>query len=116
ALAVRNREAIYGRARRIAKSNLALLDRLFRNHKDTVDWVRPAGGMTAFPWITGGTDAREFCRAMMRHGVLLSAGDCFGMPNHFRLGFAASGEKFAAALERLDLAIGQSSARHETAG
>jgi aspartate/methionine/tyrosine aminotransferase len=57
--------------------------------------------MTVFPWLADGGDGREFCRALMRRGVLLAPGDCFGMPNHFRLGFAASGEKFANALERV---------------
>jgi len=37
----------------------------------------------------------------MQRGVMLAPGDCFGMPSHFRLGFAASGEKFAAGVERL---------------
>jgi aspartate/methionine/tyrosine aminotransferase len=68
-------------------------------------WVRPAGGMTAFPWLADGSDGREFCRRMARHGVLLAPGDCFGMPAHIRIGFAASGEKFAPALERLDTAL-----------
>ena len=58
--------------------------------------------MTAFPWLAGGGDGREFCARMLRHGIMLAPGDCFGMPSHFRIGFAASGEKFAAGLERLD--------------
>ncbi len=106
ALAIRHRDAIYGRARRIAQGNLALLDRLFAEHPDAVCWVRPAGGMTAFPWLAGEGDGREFCRRMMKHGVMLAPGDCFGLPPHFRLGFAASGEKFAAALERVAEALG----------
>jgi aspartate/methionine/tyrosine aminotransferase len=102
ALALRHREAVYGRARRIARQNLALLDGFFAAHEGMLRWVRPAGGMTAFPWLASGGDGREFCRRAMRHGVLLAPGDCFGMPAHFRIGFAASGEKFAAGLERLD--------------
>jgi aspartate/methionine/tyrosine aminotransferase len=30
----------------------------------------------------------------------MAPGDCFGMPQHFRLGFAASGERFAQGIER----------------
>jgi aspartate/methionine/tyrosine aminotransferase len=66
-----------------------------------IDWVRPRGGMTAFPWLVAGGDARPFCEAAVEHGVLLAPGDCFGMPAHFRLGFAAAGDNFPAALERL---------------
>jgi aspartate/methionine/tyrosine aminotransferase len=100
ALAIRHREAIYGRARRIAQPNLELLDRFFAAHQDIIRWVRPQGGMTAFPWLADGGDGREFCIRMAEHGVLMAPGDCFGMPAHFRVGFAASGEKFAAGMER----------------
>jgi len=100
-LALQHREAIYGRARGIAQANLSLLDRLFADSGDVLRWVRPAGGMTAFPWLANGGDGREFCRRLMQRGVMLAPGDCFGMPSHFRLGFAASGEKFAAGVERL---------------
>jgi aspartate/methionine/tyrosine aminotransferase len=101
ALAVRQREVIYGRARRIAQTNLQLADRLFSGHADILQWIRPAGGMTAFPWLTNGMDARQFCRIVAQRGVLLVPGDCFGYPAHFRVGFAASGEQFPRAIERL---------------
>ena len=101
ALAIRHREAIYGRAQRIARQNLALLDGFFAEFADVLRWVRPLGGMTAFPWLADGGDGRELCRRVLRHGVMLAPGDCFGMPGHFRVGFAASAERFAAGLERL---------------
>ena len=100
-LAIAHREAIYGRASRIAMANLRLLDQVFAEFGEVLRWVRPVGGMTAFPWLADGGDGREFCRRMMQRGVMLAPGDCFGMPSHFRLGFAASGEKFATGLERL---------------
>jgi aspartate/methionine/tyrosine aminotransferase len=99
-LAARHREVIYDRARRIAQTNLGLLDAVFSEHADLLRWVRPAGGMTAFPWLASGVDTREFCRSVARHGVLVAPGDCFGMPAHFRLGFAASGDRFAQGIER----------------
>jgi len=110
-LALHHHEAIYSRARRIASANLTLLDAFFEAHRDVMSCVRPRGGMTAFPWLTSAADARPFCRAAMQCGVLLAPGDCFGMPAHFRIGFAASGERFAAALVRLEefLAAGKSS-------
>jgi aspartate/methionine/tyrosine aminotransferase len=100
ALALRYREVIYDRARRIAQANLQLLDTVFKEHDDLLQWIRPAGGMTAYPWLTGGIDAREFCKTMAQSGVLLVPGDCFGQPAHFRLGFAASGDQFPRAIER----------------
>lgn len=101
-IAMRHRDAVLGRARRIAAANLALLDAFFAEHAAALQWVRPAGGYIALPWLADGSDGRAFCLRALRHGVMLAPGDCFGMPPHFRIGFAASGEKFAAGLARLD--------------
>jgi aspartate/methionine/tyrosine aminotransferase len=102
ALAARHHEAIYERARRVSRTNLHQLDRLFSDHADVLDWVRPGGGMTAFPRLAAGGDARDFCRSLLRQGVMIAPGDCFGMPAHFRIGFAASGDQFTHAVERLE--------------
>jgi aspartate/methionine/tyrosine aminotransferase len=107
AAAIRHREAVYGRAQRIASANLATLDGFFARHADRLRWVRPAGGMTAFPWLADGGDGRQFCLGLMKAGVLVVPGDCFGEPSHFRIGFAASGESFAAAIERVEAAMGR---------
>jgi aspartate/methionine/tyrosine aminotransferase len=99
-LALEHSHTIYARARRVAHDNLALLDQFFAQHKDILRWLRPRGGMTAFPWLVEGGDTREFCRRLAKRGVLIVPGDCFGQPSHFRVGFAASGERFPLAVER----------------
>ena len=101
ALALRHRETILARASRVASANLALLDEFFAEHADRLSWVRPRGGMTAFPWLADGGDAREFCREMAARGVLLLPGDCWEMSDHFRLGFGVSDQGFAEGLSRL---------------
>ena len=101
-LALQHSEQIYARARHLAGGNLKLLDEVFARHSDRLKWVRPSGGMTAFPWLASGADTREFCQALARRGVLIAPGDCFGQPAHLRLGFAASGEKFAGAIARFE--------------
>ncbi len=105
AVAMRHRDAIYDRARRIAQTNLRLLDVLFSEHAGQLRWIRPAGGMTAFPYLASGADARGLCRTMAQSGVLVVPGDCFGMPSHFRVGFAASEERFPQAIERLNAVL-----------
>jgi aspartate/methionine/tyrosine aminotransferase len=99
-LALRHSDAIYAHARRLAQGNLALLDRAFAPYGDFLHWVRPRGGMTAFPRLAGGADARGFCRRLAQRGVLIVPGDCFGQPSHFRIGFGASGARFPDAMER----------------
>ena len=100
-VALRHRGAIFARARRVASTNLALLDQFFAEHEGRLSWVRPRGGMTAFPWLADGGDAREFCRELAARGVLLLPGDCWEMPEHFRLGFGVSEVGFAEALGRV---------------
>ena len=101
-LALRHSAEIYRRAREVSGRNLALLDEVFSRHSEQLLCLRPQGGMTAFPWLVSGADTREFCRRLAERGVLIVPGDCFGQPAHFRLGFAASGERFASAVERFE--------------
>jgi aspartate/methionine/tyrosine aminotransferase len=101
ALALRQREFIYARARKIAGENLERLAAFFADRRGLFHYTPPRGGMTAFPSMADRSDARPLCVHALRQGVLLAPGDCFGMPEYFRIGFAASGERFAAALEKL---------------
>jgi DNA-binding transcriptional MocR family regulator len=70
-------------------------------HRDVLGWIRPRGGLTGFPWLMSGEGTRPFCQAAAERGILLAPGDCFEVPSHFRLGFAASGDRFDTALDRL---------------
>jgi aspartate/methionine/tyrosine aminotransferase len=100
-IAVRHREAIFARTRKVAAANLNLLDRFFAEHADDLDWIRPRGGLTAFPWLKRERDAREFCSQLAANAsVLLVPGDCFQIADHFRLGFGVTDAGFAGGLER----------------
>jgi aspartate/methionine/tyrosine aminotransferase len=99
-IAIRNRDIVLGKAQQTATRNLTLLERFMADHRDVLGWIPPQGGMTAFPWLVSGENARPFCQAATEHGILLAPGDCFDTPSHFRLGFAAAGDNFSEALER----------------
>ena len=99
-IAIRHRDAVLGRTQEAASRNLKQLDRFMTEHRDVLGWIPPQGGMTAFPWLVGGEDARPFCQAATEHGILLAPGDCFDTPSHFRLGFAAAETNFSKALDR----------------
>jgi aspartate/methionine/tyrosine aminotransferase len=105
-LALEHSRQIYARASRVATRNLQFLDGLLARYDGFLHWVRPRGGMTAFPWLGDGlgdrADTREFCMRLARRGVLVAPGDCFGQPSHFRVGFAASGDRFPRAMERFE--------------
>jgi aspartate/methionine/tyrosine aminotransferase len=100
-IAMRKRDVVLKKTQGAATRNLEHLDRFMGEHCETLGWIRPPGGMTAFPWLISGEDARPFCQAAAEQGILLAPGDCFGFPSHFRLGFAATGHEFSRALDRL---------------
>ena len=100
-IAIRNRDVVLGKAQEFATRNLKLLDNFMTEHRDVLGWIPPQGGMTAFPWLVSGENARPFCQAATEHGILLAPGDCFDAPSHFRLGFAAAADNFPKALDRL---------------
>ena len=100
-IAMRKRDAVLRKTQETATLNLEHLDHFMAGHRETLGWIRPQGGMTAFPWLLSGENARPFCQAAAEQGILLAPGDCFDVPSHFRLGFAATGHKFPQALDRL---------------
>jgi aspartate/methionine/tyrosine aminotransferase len=100
-IAIRKRDVVLGKAQETASRNLKLLERFMAEHSDVLGWIEPQGGMTAFPWLRSGENARPFCQGAAERGILLAPGDCFDVPEHFRLGFAAAGENFFLALDRL---------------
>jgi aspartate/methionine/tyrosine aminotransferase len=114
-IAIRKRDVVLGKTQKAATRNLKLLDDFMREHRDVLGWLPPQGGMTAFPWLASGGNDRPFCQAAAERGILLAPGDCFDVPSHFRLGFAASGDNFSKALDRFGEFVKSWSARMVTA-
>ncbi len=100
-IAMRHRNIVLGRTQETATRNLRQLAAFMSEHRETLGWIPPRGGMTAFPWLVSGENSRPFCQAAADQGILLAPGDCWDAPSHFRLGFAATTDKFPAALARL---------------
>ena len=114
-IAIRKRDFVLGKTQEAATRNLKLLDRFLADHRDVLGWIPPQGGMTAFPWLVTGENSRPFCQAATEHGILLAPGDCFDVPSHFRLGFAAAGDNFSKALDRFGEFVKSWSAKMVTA-
>jgi aspartate/methionine/tyrosine aminotransferase len=115
-IAMRHRDTVLGKTQQTATQNLRQLEAFMSEHRDTLGWIAPRGGMTAFPWLLSGEDSRAFCQAAAEQGILLAPGDCFDAPAHFRLGFAAMTDNFSDALRRLgDFVKSWSAAKMATA-
>jgi aspartate/methionine/tyrosine aminotransferase len=100
-LAVNNRNTIVGKTQEIASRNLRVLTDFMHEHESVFGWIPPRGGMVGFPWMRDGRNARDFCLAAAREGLLLAPGDVYDQPEHFRIGMGASGDAFLAAMEHL---------------
>ena len=104
-VAVRNHEVIFSRTRDVARANLALLTGVLQEHSELLSWVRPQGGMIAFPWLVAGGETRSLCVAAAAEGVLMVPGDCFGLPDHLRIGFGVGREWYPEAMQRLSVVL-----------
>jgi aspartate/methionine/tyrosine aminotransferase len=92
-----NADAVLARLESVASANLRILDRLMAEVAGVLSWFRPLGGTTAWPWFVDGRDSRSFCARLAEAGVLVAPGDCFGTPEHMRIGFAVQADGFGAA-------------------
>jgi aspartate/methionine/tyrosine aminotransferase len=102
-LALRQRESMFDRTQAIATENLATLDAFMARHAEIFVSARPTGGLTAFPRFRSGQDSRPFCEELKARRVLIVPGDCFGMPEHFRIGFGANDPAaFAQGMARIE--------------
>lgn len=93
-IALRSRDTILERNRRLLKDNLDKLTAFFAEYPEVFDWYRPDGGCILFPRYTGPGDAETFCRELVeRSGVLLLPPSIFKselLPtpqDRFRIGF-----------------------------
>jgi capreomycidine synthase len=69
---------------------------------ESVAWVLPQGGVSAFPRLLQLPDVEAFChRLAQEKSVLLVPGRCFGAPQHVRLGFGGSTTALTEGLERI---------------
>ena len=101
-IAVNNRRTIIGRAQEITGRNLKLVADFMRENESLFGWIPPRGGMVAFPWMRDGQNARAFCLAAAGEGLLMTPGDVYDEPAHFRIGMGASGDAFLQAIKHLE--------------
>jgi len=101
-IAVKHREGIFARNRRIISDNLQLSDIFFEKHGGFFTYNRPMAGPIAFHRLNSGRTAREFCEELRKkEGVLLAHGELFDFDgSFFRMGYGR--KSFKTALELLD--------------
>ncbi len=85
-IAMRHRNIVLGRTQETATRNLRQLASFMSEHRETLAWIPPRGGVTAFPWLVSGENSRPFCQAAAERGILLAPGIVGMPPRIFALG------------------------------
>lgn len=101
-LALRHKETILERNRKMVMSNLQLLESFFHRHSKRFDYIRPEAGPLAFPRLRFTEDADAFCMDLLeKTGVLLAPGSKFDYKkDHVRFGFGR--KNMPEALQKLE--------------
>lgn len=100
-IALRARDRILDRTRKIVADNLDIADRFFAGHHRFFEWIRPMAGPVAFPRLKGTDVIERFCEKLFAsRSVLLAPRTVFNVAdNHFRIGLGR--KTFADGLETL---------------
>ncbi|NUP52017.1 MAG: aminotransferase class I/II-fold pyridoxal phosphate-dependent enzyme [Catenulispora sp.] len=101
-IALRAREQVVGRCRRIIDANLERVDEFFAEWADVFHWVRPRAGTVGFPRLLLATPVEEFVDDLARsESVLLLPGSVFDCDDG-RVRFGLGRASLPEGLRRLD--------------
>lgn len=100
AIALQNRERIQTELVAQIERNTRVAEQFFREHDDRFEWSAPLAGPVCFPKLLDEVDSLIYARSLLKKGVQIAPGSCFGDDTtHFRLGLGMDG--FAAGIEHL---------------
>lgn len=88
AAALKHRDKLLERSRKIVRENLQILDD-WVGSEPHVSYVKPQAGTTALVYYDLDIPSYEFCEEMYKKtGAFVTPGDCFEVPHSMRIGYA----------------------------
>lgn len=88
AAALKHRNKLLERSRKIVRENLQILDD-WVSSEPHVSYVKPKAGTTALVYYNLDISSYEFCEEMYKKtGAFVTPGDCFEVPHSMRIGYA----------------------------
>ena len=88
AAALKHRDKLLERSRKIVRENLQILDD-WVSSESHVSYVKPKAGTTALVYYDLDIPSYEFCEEMYKKtGAFVTPGDCFEVPHSMRIGYA----------------------------
>lgn len=86
--ALKHRDKLLERSRKIVRENLQILDD-WVGSEPHVSYVKPKAGITALVYYDLDISSYEFCEEMYKKtGAFVTPGDCFEVPHSMRIGYA----------------------------
>lgn len=86
--ALKHRDKLLERSRKIVRENLQILDD-WVGSEPHVSYVKPKAGTTALVYYDLDISSYEFCEEMYKKtGAFVTPGDCFEVPHSMRIGYA----------------------------
>jgi aspartate/methionine/tyrosine aminotransferase len=87
-IALKQKEGILQRTRKIIAKNLETANEFFNRHADSFVWLKPKAGSVGFPILKKEIPIEEFCKTLVESkSLLVTPGSLFQHPgNHFRIG------------------------------
>ena len=86
--ALKHRDKLLERSRKIVRENLQILDD-WVGSETHVSYVKPKAGTTALVYYDLDISSYEFCEEMYKKtGAFVTPGDCFEVPHSMRIGYA----------------------------
>ena len=111
-IALKSREKILERNRKIISDNLSLLSPFFEKNRDLFDWKIPDGGCIGYPKYLGDEGVELFCENLIEnHSIMLLPSSVYQselgatVGDHFRIGYGRI--KMKDGLEALEIAMDQ---------
>ena len=88
AVALKHRDKLLERSRKIVRENLQILDAWVGSEPHVI-YVKPKAGTTALVYYDLDISSYEFCEEMYKKtGAFVTPGDCFEVPHSMRIGYA----------------------------
>ncbi len=88
AAALKHRDKLLERRRKIVRENLQILDD-WVGSEPHISYVKPKAGTTALVYYDLDISSYEFCEEMYKKtGAFVTPGDCFEVPHSMRIGYA----------------------------
>ena len=107
ALALKHKDKILERNRKLVRENLQILDD-FIESEPLLHYAKPQAGTTALVYYDLDIPAEQFCIDLLNNtGALVTPGSCFEIEHSMRIGYACDQDELKEGLKQLSMFVNQ---------